>query len=123
MLTEVLLSVTNEEIENVCKSVYNKYKKQELAGISSIMTLTSDCYTCSNNLLLSADTVTQLTLVVSQADDLSYRVKLTLCHLDWFWIFANKIGQKTEGRVSLTTQMQNAVSHMIECCKDGTSAY
>ena len=69
MLTEVLLSVTNEEIENVCKSVYNKYKKQELAGINSIMTLTSDCYTCSNNtdLLHSADTVTQLTLVVSQA--------------------------------------------------------
>ena len=110
MLTEVLLSVTNEEIENVCKSVYNKYKKQELAGINSILTLTSDCYTCNNNLLLSADTVTQLTLVVSQNDDLSYRVKLTLCHLNWFWIFANKIGQKTEGRVSLTTQMQNVMS-------------
>ena len=111
MLTEVLLSVTNEEIENVCKSVYNKYKKQELAGINSIMTLTSDCYTCSNtDILHSADTVTQLTLVVSQADDLSYRGKLTLCHLNWFWIFANKIGQKTEGRVSLTTQMQNAMS-------------
>ena len=111
MLTEVLLSVTNEEIENVCKSVYNKYKKQELAGIHSIMTLTSEYYTCSNtDLLHSADTVTQLTLVVSQADDLSYRVKLTLCHLNWFWIFANKIGQKTEGRVSLTTQMQNVMS-------------
>ena len=110
MLTEVLLSVTNEEIENVCKSVYNKYKKQELAGINSIMTLTSEYYTCSNNLLHSADTVTQLTLAVSQADDLSYQVKLTLCHLDWFWTFANKIGQKTEGRVSLTTQMQNVMS-------------
>lgn len=32
MLTEVLLSVTNEEIEVVCKSVYSKYKKQEQAG-------------------------------------------------------------------------------------------
>lgn len=32
MLTEVLLSVTNEEISSVCKSVYSKCKKRELAG-------------------------------------------------------------------------------------------
>ena len=102
MLTEVLLSVTNEEIENVCKSVYNKYKKQELAGINSIMTLTSEYYTCSNtDLLHSADTVTQLTLVVSQADDLSLdttlKVKPTHCHSDWLWIFANKYRPKDRG--------------------------
>lgn len=32
MLTDVLLSVTNDEIENICQSVYNKCKKHELAG-------------------------------------------------------------------------------------------
>ncbi|XP_067945957.1 arginine/serine-rich protein PNISR-like [Watersipora subatra] len=32
MLTEVLLSVTNEEIESVCKSVYNKCKKREFSA-------------------------------------------------------------------------------------------
>lgn len=32
MLTDVLLSVTGEEIESVCRSVYSKCKKRESAG-------------------------------------------------------------------------------------------
>ena len=32
MLMDILLAVTNEEIESVCNRVYNKLKKRELAG-------------------------------------------------------------------------------------------
>lgn len=48
MVTEVLLAVTNEEIEKICTSVYKKFKQQQNKGSNNGRTGKGNSYTCAD---------------------------------------------------------------------------